>query len=90
MIRLGSIGIGDSESRKVLLGFIQKGGEGSIKSGWGGEGLDLGIMTYEGGEVWVRDRLDGQVETKHSEGMGAGSAHSEGVGIRLELESEVR
>ena len=36
------------------------------------------------------DRLDGQVEPKYSEGMGAGSAHSEGVGIRLELESEVR
>ena len=34
--RLGSRGIGDSGSRKDLLGLIENRGEGSKKLGWGG------------------------------------------------------
>ena len=41
--RLGSRGIGDSESRKELLGFIQEGGEGSSGLVWEGEGVSVGV-----------------------------------------------
>ena len=43
VIRLGSRGIGDSGSRKVLLGFMGKNGEGSRELDWG-ENTDLGII----------------------------------------------
>ena len=42
--RLGSRGIGDSGSRKDLLGLIENRGEGSKKLGWGGEEVRLGII----------------------------------------------
>ena len=63
VIRLGSRGIGDSGSRKVLLGFIEKNGEGSRKLGWGGKDTDLGNIT-EG------VRAVGVSVDKHSEGGG--------------------
>ena len=43
VIRLGSRGIGDSGNRKVLLGFIEKNGEGSRELDWGGEDTDPGV-----------------------------------------------
>ena len=77
MGRLGSRGIGDSGSRKVLLGFMKKNGEGSRKLGLGGEDMDLGNITEGVRVVWVSvDRC--------SEGMGAGSTHSEEVESSLE------
>ena len=45
MIKLGSRGIGDSGSMKVLSGFIEENGEGSRELDWGGENIDLGSIT---------------------------------------------
>ena len=41
--RLGSRGIGDSESRKELVGFIQERGEGSGSLVMEGEGVSVGF-----------------------------------------------
>ena len=45
VIRLGSRGIGDRGSIKVLSGFIEKNGEGRRGLDWGGENIDLGSIT---------------------------------------------